>query len=114
MIKINSVNLNAEMPRGDTGDFTIKPMLSGSPLLSDGDTVYFTLKTKKDGNIVLQKTITTFEDGKATIPIAPEDTRYLDVGSYIYGIDIIRGDGTKDNVTPNWRAVFTLKAGVKE
>lgn len=114
MIKFNSVTMDAEMPRGDTGDFQIKPTLNGETFLKEGDTVYFTIKTRKDGNIVLQKAITEFEDGTVTIPIAPEDTRNLDKGNYIYGIDIIRQDGTKDNVTPNWKANFTLKEGVKE
>ncbi len=114
MIKFNPTTMDAEMPRGDTGDFTIKPTINKIPFLSDGDKVYFTLRKTKDKSVVLQKEITTFDNGLAVIPLPPADTKYLDVGNYVYGIDIIRADGTKDNITPNWEARFTLKRGVKE
>ena len=116
MIKFNPITLDAEMPRGDTGDFSIRPKNknTGEYILQEGSTVYFTLRNAKTRAKVLQKVVTSFDEGIAVIPLVPDDTKNLDVGNYIFGIDIVRNDGTNDNVTPNWEARFTLKRGVKE
>ena len=119
MIKFNSVTLDAEMVLGDTGTFSITPKLDGDTYLSDGDTVYFTVrerKTKPDGTEPakkIYKVITSFTDGTATIPIEPSDTASLDAGTYIYDIVVNRSDGTVDTLTPNGQAYFALKKGVK-
>lgn len=114
MIRFNPHTLDAEMPIGDTGTFSIKPKINDEPLLKDGDHVWFTLRKLKDNTILIQKEVTTFEDGVATIPILPSDTVNMNAGNYIYDIVLIRSDGTTDTLIPNRPfAYFQLKKGVK-
>ena len=114
MIKINSFNLDAEMVIGDTGSFSFTPKIDDKAFLQDGDTVYFTVRKLLDQTIIMQKTITEFEDGKCEIVINPEDTMYLDEGNYIFDLKLVRGDGTVDSLIPNRPyAYFSLKKGVK-
>ena len=114
MIKINSINLDAEMVIGDTGSFSFTPKINGDKFLSDGDTVYFTIRKLIDKSIILQKVITDFEDGKCEIVIDPDDTKNLDEDNYIYDLKLIRSDGTVDSLIPNRPyAYFSLKKGVK-
>ncbi len=122
MIKFNNVTLDAEMVLGDTGTFSITPKLDGDTYLTDGDTLYFTVKERRSKGssdkteqelTKITKTITTFDNGTATIPIEPSDTSSLAAGTYIYDIKITRGDGTVDTLTPNGQAYFTLKKGVR-
>ena len=86
MIKFNNVTLDAEMVLGDTGTFSITPKLDGNTYLSDGDTLYFTVKERRSKGssdkteeelTKIAKTITTFDSGTATIPIEPSDTSSL-------------------------------------
>lgn len=126
MIKFNSVTLDAEMVLGDTGTFSLTPKLDGNTYLTTGDTVYFTVKERKkekDPNTglpvdapaiePLSKSVEEFDNGTVTIPIEASDTENLQPGTYIYDIQVVRGDGTVDTLTPNGQAYFTLKKGVK-
>ena len=120
MIKFNSVTLDAEMVLGDTGTFSITPKLDGETYLTTGDTLYFTVREKKlkpgetERTPVITKTITTFDNGTATVPIEPSDTTTnMTPGTYVYDLVVVRNDGTTDTLTPNGQAYFTLKKGVK-
>lgn len=114
MIKINPLNLDAEMVIGDTGTFSLTPKIDDKAFLTDGDTVYFTVRKLLDQSIILQKTITEFENGACSIIINPEDTEYLDPDNYIYDLKLVRADGTVDTLIPNNPyAHFSLKKGVK-
>lgn len=114
MIKINSLNLDAEMVIGDTGTFSLTPKIDGKAILTDGDVVYFTMRKLLDKSIVMQKEINEFEDGICTITINPEDTEILEPGNYIYDLKLVRNDGTVDTLIPNNPyANFSLKKGVK-
>lgn len=114
MIKINPINLDAEMVIGDTGTFSFTPKINKEKFLKDGDTVYFTIRKLLDKSIILQKTITTFEDGECEIIINPNDTINMNEDNYIYDLKLIRGDGTVDSLIPNRPyAYFSLKKGVK-
>lgn len=113
MIKFNKNTLDAELVLGDTGTFSIVPKIDGVKALNDGDEVWFTMRKVKDKVVVLQKRITAFEDGKATIPILPGDTSSLEPGNYIYDLKLIRSDGNVDTLMPNSSASFSLKRGVK-
>ena len=80
--------------------------------------MYFTLrKIKQQPNEqpLLQKAITTFEDGKAEIVITPEDLDTFELGNYIYDLVMVRSDGTVDSLIPGGRdtAYFSIKRGVK-
>ena len=114
MIKINPINLDAEMVIGDTGTFSFTPKINKDKFLTDGDTVYFTIRKLLDKSVILQKVITTFEDGACTITINPNDTINMNEDNYIYDLKLIRGDGTVDSLIPNRPyAYFSLKKGVK-
>lgn len=114
MIKINPINLDAEMVIGDTGTFSFTPKIKKEAFLKDGDTVYFTIRKLLDKSIIIQKVITSFENGECEITINPSDTTNLNEDNYIYDLKLIRGDGTVDSLIPNRPyAYFSLKKGVK-
>ena len=115
MIRINPKTLDAEMVRGNTGTFSVRPKIKGEYALKDGDHLYFTIRKIKDRTILLQKDITEFEDGEAEVVINPEDTDDFEIGNYIYDLVMIRSDGTVDSLIPGGRdsAYFSIKRGVK-
>lgn len=114
MIKINPINLDAEMVIGDTGSFSFTPKINKEAFLSDGDTVYFTVRKLIDKSIIMQKIVTEFENGACSITIEPEDTNILEADNYIYDLKLVRSDGTVDSLIPNRPyAYFSLKKGVK-
>lgn len=117
MIRVNKRTLDVEMFRHDTGSFTIRPRnrKTGEYLINEGDTLYFTLKKLKDGEVVLQKTITEFEDHAAPITIESSDTTNIPEGNYIYDLVVERADGTVDTYTAKMKTTpyFVIKKGVK-
>lgn len=104
------------MVQRDTASFAVRPKIKGEYLLEDGDTFYFTLRKAKNGPILLQKTVTEFEDGYALIEIESSDTENISPGNYIYDLVSIRSDGTRDSFIPGQRddAYFVIKEGVKQ
>jgi hypothetical protein len=67
------------------------------PLVT-GDTVYFSMKKKiSDEQPALQKTVTSFIEGKAHIEILPADTINLK-GGYYYDVQVNRADGQVSTV----------------
>lgn len=111
--------MDAELVRGDTGDFTACPFFTNGTdreyLLENGETVYFTLRKLKDKEIIFQKEDSNFVDNTFTIRIAPEDTENLEPGNYLYDLKVVRSDGSVDTLLPNGKesAYFTIKKGVK-
>lgn len=66
--------------------------------LRDGDSVTFTIaETKESQEPILQKVVTEFEDGIATVEISSEDSN-IPAGSYYYDIQINLSDGRVDTV----------------
>ena len=115
MIRIDPNSLNAEMVRGDTGTFSVRPKINGEYVLKEGDHLWFTVRKIKDKTILLQKDVTEFEDGMAEVIIKPSDTANFEIGNYIYDLKMIREDGTVDSLIPGGRdsAYFSIKRGVK-
>ena len=118
MIRINKNTLDAEMVRGNTGAFSVRPIIKGEYVLQEGDEVWFTVRKLKDEQIVIQKKITEFEIGENLSDkeqINPEDTESLELGNYIFDLVLNRADGTIDSLIPGGRdtAYFSLKRGVK-
>jgi hypothetical protein len=115
MIRIDPNSLNAEMVRGDTGTFSVRPKINGEYVLKEGDHLWFTVRKIKDKTILLQKDVTEFDDGKAEIIINPSDTANFEIGNYIYDLKMIREDGTVDSLIPGGRdsAYLSIKRGVK-
>ena len=90
---------NLEMTRGDTEQLTVSREDEAGTQIDfvAGDVVYFTVKTSVNvTDIILQKTITTFTDGKAIIEIEPADTSSLSYGTYRYDVQLteLGGDVT--------------------
>ena len=111
--------MDIEIIRRDTGPISVRPKVKGTQneyLLTDGATLYFTLRKLKDGQIVLNKSVTEFEDGIGTIVLESEDTANLDLGTYIYDLVVIRSDGTRDTLIPQGKGslYFVIKEGVKQ
>lgn len=114
MIRHNPITMDAELVLGTTGTFSIAPKIDGERTLQDGDHIWFTLRKKIGSPILLQKDISKFEDGVATIPIPPSDTKNMEPGTYVYDLRYIRADGNDDSLLPNQNsAYFVLKRGVK-
>lgn len=106
------------MVRGNTGTFTVRPKINGEYVLKDGDQLIMTIRKIKalaNEQPLLQKTITTFDNGKAEIILNPSDTENFEIGNYIYDLVMIRSDGTVDSLIPGGKdtAYFSVKRGVK-
>lgn len=102
----------------DTGPISVRPKVKGTNeyLLTDGATLYFTLRKLKDGQIIMNKSTTEFEDGVGSIVLESSDTQNLEVGTYLYDLVVIRADGTRDTLIPQGRGslYFVIKDGVKQ
>lgn len=78
--------------------------------LETGDSVTFTIsKQVEEEEPILQKTVTDFVDGIATVRLTKEDTN-IEIGTYLYDIQIDTQDGRVDTIIGP--AKFTVKGGV--
>lgn len=118
MIRINPRTMDIEMVKRDTGPIAVRPKIKGTDeyLLTDGATLYFTLRKLQDSSIILRKETSDFEDGIGVITLETEDTENLEEGTYIYDLVMIREDGTRDTLIPEGRdsLYFVIKRGVKQ
>ena len=100
-MKVNGTDLS--MIRGDSESITLslKDGDAAIPFVT-GETVYFTVKGSAIvDEIALQKIVTEFnEDGNCIIEIAPNDTKDLRFGSYVYDIQLNRIGGTVTTIIP--------------
>lgn len=90
------IGTNIYMTRGDSETITVSLRQEGAEIpLVEGDTIYFTVKTNSQTeDKVIQKVVTTFDDGKAIISILPEDTKYLPFTTFVYDVQLTRADGS--------------------
>lgn len=98
-VKESGGKVSISMVRGDSESITVAcyDKTGGEPVfvpLEDGDTVYFTVRPDAMGEIVLQKIIDDFPEGKAVIAFTPEDTASLDFGDYVYDVQLTRANDT--------------------
>jgi hypothetical protein len=118
MIRINPITMDIEMIKRDTGPISVRPKIkdTGEYLLTEGTTLYFTLRKLQDKSIVMQKSTTSFEEGIGSIVLESNDTKDLDEGTYIYDLVMVRQDGTRDTLLPEGRdsLYFVIKKGVKQ
>lgn len=92
-----------EMIRGDTEGIIVSVTTKDGEdkPLTEGDTIYFTVKKSiYTDEILLQKTITTFYDGKAHINISPSDTKGLRYGTYTYDVQWTSSTGKVKTIVP--------------
>lgn len=81
--------------RGDSFSFSVFLKKDDIEVgLMSGDKIYFTVKENVNTEeILIQKIITTFINGRALINVNPEDTDSLEYKSYKYDIQFTRADG---------------------
>ena len=94
---------NISMIRGDSQSITVsvKDKDGNKVPLITGDIIYLTVKYNVNTEEkVLQKVITQFEDGNATIEITPDDTKDIPFKTYVYDIQLNRVDGTVSTIIP--------------
>ena len=85
------------MTRGDSESLTVRKV--GGTWVS-GEAITLTIRTSAVGEIVFQRTVTTFDaSGAAVIAINPEDTEDLDFGRYAYDVQYT-GNGTVKTLIP--------------
>ena len=116
MVIINKDTLDMETIRGNTASFAFKctNKNNNTSMFGDGDAVYFTIRKKIGGNVLLQKSCTEFPNGVCTIDVAPEETQALEEGNYIYDLILNRANGDVDTLNPNRKySNYTVKKGVK-
>lgn len=105
--KDNSITLMA----GDNEELTIGANLDGTsvPFVA-GDTVYLSVKQKKeDTTYIFQIATTTFANGEAVVEILPEHTLTLK-GTYLYDVKIIFADGRRKTII--YPTYFVVEGGV--
>ena len=94
---------NLSMTRGDSQSIIVSVIDKDGnkvPLIT-GDVIYLTVKRRVNTEEkVLQKVITQFEDGNATIEITPDDTKDIPFKTYVYDIQLNRVDGTVSTIIP--------------
>jgi hypothetical protein len=88
MMRISGTKIS--LTRGDSAIISVTTNNNNVPfLLEEGDIVYFTIKTNATTQTKLvQKVITEFVDGKATITLNPQDTKPLAYGDYLYDVQL--------------------------
>ena len=94
------------MPRGDLRQVTFTAQGDNQrTLVSDFDEIFFTVKkTFTDRMFLFQKRLSTggiklTEEGAYQFTIQPKDTDRLPFGSYVFDIEVIRGDDIKQTFT---------------
>lgn len=88
-MKIDQSSYNITFRRGDSDTLTVR--LRDSSFLS-GDIVTLTVRDGAEGDILLQKNVSEFdEEGAAVFVFEPSDTDGLDFGKYVYDIQFTRG-----------------------
>ena len=83
---------NIRMTRGDSESITVT--CEERPF-AEGDKITMTVKESEyRKEILFQKNVTEFQDGKAIIEITPEDTKNFHFAGYVYDIQLTGADGT--------------------
>lgn len=107
-MKIKGTNIS--MTRGDSEAIkvTVKDTLGNTIPLVTGDTISFTVREYMMSTTkVIEKIITEFDDGTALININPQDTNDLRFASYVYDIQLTRGNGTVKTIIPPSQFLIT-------
>lgn len=95
MLRFDSDSHKITMVVKDTGTLTLR---ISNYTLDDGDEVILSIdKERENKNPLIQKRITQFTDGKATIILTKEDTD-VKPGDYYYDIQVNTADGRVDTV----------------
>ena len=103
MLHFNPDTNKMSMIVKDTGTFTVD---IENYVLDEGDEVVFTINTGRElENPIIQKRITTFNNGKAIVSLTTQDTN-VEPGDYLYDIQFNSADGRVDTIVGPARFVF--------
>ena len=98
-------NNHIRMTRGDSETLTVT--CEQRPF-EEGDILELTMRESKAyPEKVLEKKVSSFEDGKAVIVFNPEDTSGLKFKEYVYDIQLTQADGTVTTIVKP--AAFTIE-----
>ena len=107
MFTINQDTNKMTIIKKDTASFDIE---LDNYMFTDGDEVIFTVNTDVElEEPILQKTVSHFEDGIATVSLTAEDTN-IEIGTYMYDVQVNTQDGRVDTIIGP--AKFVVKGGV--
>lgn len=117
IIPISEDEVNLKMTRGDSEYFTISKYQSlegveTQQLFLPGDSVTLTVKEYIGAEeATLSKEVTVFIDGKAPFEFLPSDTNDLEVGEYVYDVQLTKADGKVTTIIKP--SIFELTGEVK-
>lgn len=95
---INESSYAIAMTRGDSESLTVRKQ---NDVWVDGETITFTVRDDAEGDILLQKAISEFDnDGAAVIAIESSDTEGIDFGTYVYDIQYSDASGKVRTLIP--------------
>lgn len=110
MIEIK--NKHIYISRGDTGTFKVRRLdkITKEPIpFSEGDIVYFTVKTStKTDDILIQEIVTSFDEGYACIRLESHHTNDLKYKKYVYDIQVNTKEGDVDTIVKPGDGSFTV------
>lgn len=111
-MQINKVNeLNIKMVRGDSLSFTVEI----EELSVDIDKAFFTVKNNEgDSTAVIRKSlsngISKVDTNKYLVMLTPRDTKYLDIKSYFYDLEITIGESVHTII----KGLFKLEKDISD
>lgn len=95
MFSIDNDTKTMTIIKKDTASFNVA---LDNYMLKEGDSVTFTVAAAvEQEEPILQKVITEFVEGVATIFLAPQDTD-IEVGTYLYDVQVNTLDGRVDTI----------------
>lgn len=107
MLKIKA-NGDVELTRGDTAHFdVIITQPDGTAYeFAAGDSLKLTVKKDVNGDVLIQKAVENTE-----IDLAPEDTKDLEFGAYVYDVELTTASGDVYTVVPCSRFTIGKEVG---
>ena len=94
------------MVRGDSESISVT--ISGYDM-QPGDFLEMTIRKNLDAPVTMYRKVTEFPDNKAVINFFPEETQDLELGDYVYDMQLTFGGAVKTIIKPTR---FTLEADV--
>lgn len=88
---------NLTLTRGDSASYVISAAHADGSVrpFAEGDKVYFTVKSSTTTDTIkLQRVIESFDEGRATVYITPEDKDALGYGKWVYDVQLTAADGS--------------------
>ena len=97
-----------EMTEGDYG--VDLPITVSGVTLASGDTVKFAVKTIPNGETIIEKTFSTFQNNTVNLSLTEQETELLSVGNYVYVLDWYQNENFMCNLIRNARFKVDDKA----